>query len=54
MAERYGWINRAIPEAELDSFVANFVSRILSKARERGLGTAGEFELDLGHQVKNL
>jgi len=99
MAERYGWINRAIPEAVLDSFVANFVSRILSfdsqalttaksilnqtglpdptqlrstqttfgatltwpgalkrmgKARERGLGTAGEFELDLGRQVKNL
>jgi enoyl-CoA hydratase/carnithine racemase len=98
-AERYGWINRAIPDAELDSFVANFVSRILSfdsqalttaksilnqtglpdptqlqstqmtfgatltwrgalkrmgKARERGLGTAGEFELDLGRQVKNL
>ena len=53
-AERYGWINRAIPDAELDSFVANFVRRVLSKARERGLGTAGEFKLDLGHLVKNL
>src|ERR1700722_16457491 len=29
-AERYGWINRAIPDAELDNFVANFVRRILS------------------------
>jgi enoyl-CoA hydratase/carnithine racemase len=98
-AERYGWINRAIPDAELDNFVANFVRRILSfdsqalnttksilnqsglprqaqlqstqaifggtlrssaslekmaKARERGLGTAGQFELDLGHQIADL
>lgn len=29
-AERYGWINRAVPEAELDAFVANFVRRVLS------------------------
>src|SRR5246127_4403898 len=29
-AERYGWINRAIPEAELDGYVGNFVRRILS------------------------
>lgn len=29
-AERYGWINRAIPEADLDDFVANFVRRVLS------------------------
>jgi enoyl-CoA hydratase/carnithine racemase len=29
-AERYGWINRAVPDAELDSFVANFVRRVLS------------------------
>lgn len=29
-AERYGWINRAIPDAELDAHVANFVRRILS------------------------
>ena len=29
-AERYGWINRAIPDAELDGFVANFVRRVLS------------------------
>jgi len=98
-AERYGWINRAIPDAELDGFVANFVRRILSfdsqalnatksilnqnglprqaelqstqaifggtlrssaalekmaKSRERGLGTAGEFELDLGRQIADL
>ena len=29
-AERYGWINRAIPDTELDGFVANFVGRVLS------------------------
>lgn len=29
-AEQYGWINRAIPEAELDRFVGTFVKRILS------------------------
>lgn len=29
-AERYGWINRAVPDAELDDFVAEFVRRILS------------------------
>jgi enoyl-CoA hydratase/carnithine racemase len=30
VAERYGWINRAIPDAELDGFVENFVRRVLS------------------------
>jgi enoyl-CoA hydratase/carnithine racemase len=29
-AEKYGWINRAIPEAELDDFVNGFVRRVLS------------------------
>src|SRR5882672_5181427 len=29
-AERYGWVNRAVPDAELDDFVANLVRRILS------------------------
>jgi enoyl-CoA hydratase/carnithine racemase len=29
-AEKYGWINRAIPETELDDFVNGFVSRVLS------------------------
>jgi len=29
-AERYGWINRAVPDAELDGFVANFVARVVS------------------------
>ena len=98
-AERYGWVNRAIPEAELDDFVANFVRRVLSfdkpvlsaakaainqvglpdpaqlqatqdvffktfgwpgtldrmrKLRERGIGTAGEFELNLGRHVGSL
>ena len=98
-AERYGWINRAIPDAELDAFVANFVGRVLSfdrqalraaksiinhtglpdptalqstqdiffqsftwegakerlpKLRERGIGQAGDFELDLGRHVGSL
>lgn len=98
-AERYGWINRALPDAELDGFVANFVRRILSfdsqvlnatkailnqnglpaqaqlqstqtifsgllrspsalqqigKSRERGLGTASAFELNLGRSVAEL
>jgi enoyl-CoA hydratase/carnithine racemase len=95
-ADRYGWINRAVPDAELDRFVAEFVRRVLSfdsqalatckailnqtglpdqaqlqetqttfgatlrspvalerlaKARELGLGAAGEFELNLGGDV---
>jgi len=98
-AERYGWINRAVPDAELDRFVAEFVRRVLSfdsnvlatnkailnqaglpdqaqlqetqttfgavlrspvalerlaKARELGLGAAGEFELNLGHHAGGL
>src|ERR1700756_63406 len=98
-AEKYGWINRAIPEAELDGYVGNFVRRILSfdkqvlstakatinqfglpdpgelqttqdtffktfgwpgaiermpKLRERGIGKAGDFELNLGHHIGNL
>jgi enoyl-CoA hydratase/carnithine racemase len=98
-AERYGWINRAVPDAELDGFVANFVRRVLSfdkqalsaakaainqaglpdegklqatqdvfsatlrwpsalermsKSRARGLGVAGEFELNLGRHVGDL
>jgi enoyl-CoA hydratase/carnithine racemase len=98
-AERYGWINRSIPEAELDAFVAHYVRRILSfdkqalgaakaainqfglpdpaqlqdtqnlffttfkwpgaiermsKLRERGIGVAGEFELNLGREIGAL
>jgi len=33
-AERYGWINRAIPDAELDSFVDNLATRISLFDRE--------------------
>ena len=29
-AERYGWINRAVPDAELDDFVADLARRIAS------------------------
>jgi enoyl-CoA hydratase/carnithine racemase len=98
-AERYGWINRAVPDAELDAFVADFVRRVLSfdqqalrtaksivnqaglpdpvalkatqdiffqtfswdgakerfpKLRERGIGQAGDFELNLGRHVGSL
>jgi enoyl-CoA hydratase/carnithine racemase len=98
-AERYGWINRAIPEAELDGFVSEFVRRVLgfdsqalatakailnqtglpdqaqlqetqttfgaalqwpgalerfAKGVQLGLGTASEFELDLGRRVGDL
>jgi enoyl-CoA hydratase/carnithine racemase len=98
-AERYGWINRAIPDAELDGFVAGFVGRVLSfdrqalqtaksiinhtglpdpaalqstqdiffqsfawegakqrlpKLLERGIGQAGDFELDLGRHIGSL
>lgn len=98
-AERFGWINRAIPDAQLDEFVSNFVRRILSfdkqalstakaainqfglpdparlqetqdtffttfgwpgaiermpKLRARGIGTAGEFELNLGREIADL
>ncbi len=98
-AERYGWINRAMPDARLDAFVADFVRRVLSfdrqalrsaksiinhtglpdqaslqstqdiffqsfawegakerapKLRERGIGQAGDFELDLGRHVGSL
>ena len=27
-AERYGWVNRSIPDAELDAFVERFASRV--------------------------
>jgi enoyl-CoA hydratase/carnithine racemase len=33
-AERYGWINRAIPDAELDDFVDRFATRVASFERE--------------------
>ncbi|CAN7582937.1 enoyl-CoA hydratase/isomerase family protein [Variovorax sp. LjRoot178] len=98
-AERYGWINRAIPEAQLDAQVAEFVKRVLSfdkrvlavskaaintaglpveaelqqtqdtffqtfgwdgfkqripKLMQRGIGKAGEFELNLGKHIGEL
>lgn len=100
-AERYGWINRAMPVAELHEFLTTFVRRILSfdkqalstcktiinrdgvglpeksqlqatedtffttfgwsgarerapKLRERGIGTACEFELNLGRDLGTL
>jgi len=34
MAERYGWVNRAVPDAELDDFVDGFVRRVLGFDRK--------------------
>jgi enoyl-CoA hydratase/carnithine racemase len=98
-AERYGWVNRAMPDAELDAFVADFIGRVVSfdrralqtaksiinhaglpdpaalqatqdiffqsftwegakerlpKLRERGIGQAGDFELNLGRRLGSL
>jgi enoyl-CoA hydratase/carnithine racemase len=33
-AERYGWINRAIPDADLDAFVDRFAARVSSFDRQ--------------------
>jgi enoyl-CoA hydratase/carnithine racemase len=38
-AERYGWINRSIPDADLDAFVNRFAARVASFDRE-ALATA--------------
>jgi len=99
IAERYGWINRAVPVGELHEFLTNFVRRILAfdkqalatckttinqvglpdpaqlqatediffktfgwegararmpKLLERGIGKAGEFELNLGRHLADL
>jgi enoyl-CoA hydratase/carnithine racemase len=98
-AERYGWVNRAIPDADLDGFVEEFVRRVLSfdrrilgaaksiinqtglpdrdklqqtqdlffqtfawegfkerlpKLIERGIGQAGDFEMNLGRNIGDL
>lgn len=34
VAERYGYVNRALPDAELDAFVTEFVTRVASFNRE--------------------
>jgi len=63
-AERYGWINRAIPDAELDGFV-----RIMSAAcfpstsslehcqgsdQPHGPGRSGSIEIGAGHLFKSF
>lgn len=40
-AERYGWINRSIPDAELDEFVERFATRVASFDR-KAIATAKE------------
>ncbi|MET8131287.1 enoyl-CoA hydratase/isomerase family protein [Streptomyces sp. NPDC005251] len=34
LAERYGWINRAVPDAELDEFVAGIAARVSGFPRD--------------------
>ena len=55
LAERYGWINRALPDAELDQFVASLAHRIASfpaaghtvvKERVNAIGLASKEEFD--------
>ncbi len=33
-AERYGWVNRSIPDSELDEFVERFATRVASFDRK--------------------
>jgi hypothetical protein len=64
----YGWINRALPDAELDAFVARLARRVASfplvvsdAAQGRtaalfaqGLQTRDPLELDLGDRLGTL
>ncbi|SCG77225.1 enoyl-CoA hydratase/isomerase family protein [Micromonospora inositola] len=34
LAERYGWVNRALPDTELDTFVDTFARRIVNYDKE--------------------
>ena len=43
-AERYGWDQPGIPDAELDAFVADFVGRVLSFDRQAVTSAAYDFE----------
>ena len=46
-AERYGWVNRALPDADLDAFVARLARRIASfPADARANGQAGAQRAD--------
>lgn len=46
-AERYGWINRSIPDAELDQFVERFANRVAGFDRE-AIATAKRLLTTLG------
>lgn len=39
LAERYGWINRAVPDAALDEFVAGLATRIADFPRDALIAT---------------
>jgi enoyl-CoA hydratase/carnithine racemase len=47
-AERYGWINRAVPDAELDAFVDRFARRVASFDRN-AIALAKQIVNERGH-----
>lgn len=60
LAERYGWINRALPDSELDGFVSDFARRIASfpkaalmtiKDRSNLIGFASLEELEKDNEI---
>ena len=59
-AERYGWVNRAVPDAELDQFVARMARRIASFDRaavsvaKRLIARRGGVETDLAETISAL
>jgi enoyl-CoA hydratase/carnithine racemase len=55
VAERYGWINRALPDADLDAFVARLARRIASfpaEAVRSGKRTLNELTLPAADAVR--
>jgi hypothetical protein len=55
VAERYGWINRALPDADLDAFVARLARRIASFPADAGANCqAGAQWLDTARRFHQL
>jgi enoyl-CoA hydratase/carnithine racemase len=58
LAERYGYVNRALPDAELDAFVEALAipagQRRINTLLERGLHQPGDVENRLGYHVGRL
>jgi enoyl-CoA hydratase/carnithine racemase len=54
-AERYGWVNRALPDADLDAFVARLARCIASFPRRRGaIGQARAQRADPARRFRQL